>query len=153
MVNSEWCGVAGQIQASRNCSSYARAIELDPNLIEAYAVRSIAYEQKDKPDLAIKDLEMIVKVCAGACDSGYLAKVHRKLGDFYMARNDFDSAVLDYTESIRLAPGVAASYTARAAANRKLEKHEPADADVIKAVELEHAQFGAKPPERISLGI
>jgi TonB family protein len=132
---------------------YARAIELDPNLIEAYAVRSIAYELKDKPDLAIKDLEMVVKVCAGKCENGYLAKVHRKLGDFYMARNDFDSAVLDYSESIRLAPEVAALYTARAPAYRKLEKHEAADADAVKAVELEYAQFGAKPPERISLGI
>jgi len=132
---------------------YARAIELDPNLLEAYAVRSIAYEQKDKPDLAIKDLETIVKLCAGKCESGYVAKVHRRLGDFYMKRNDFDSAVLDYTECIRLAPEVAASYSARAGANSKLERHEAADADSIKAVELESAQFGAKPPERITLGI
>jgi TonB family protein len=132
---------------------YARAIELDPNSTLAYAVRSIAYEYQDKPDLAIKDLEMVVKLCGNDCDGGYVAKVHRKLGDLYMGRNDFDSAVLDFTESIRLAPEVASSYTARATANRKLERHEAADADSVKAAELEYAQFGAKLPERITLGI
>ncbi len=147
------CRATSTRDESAKMQDYARAIELDPNLVQAYAARSVAHKYQDKPDLAIKDLEMVVKLCAGQCDNGYLAGIHRKLGELYMARNDFDSAVLDYTEAVHLVPEVAASYKARAEANRKLERHEAADADVIKAVELEGAQFGAKLPERITLGI
>jgi TonB family protein len=70
-----------------------------------------------------------------------------------MKRKDPETAVLDYTEAVRLAPEVAAFYSTRAKAYRQLDRHEIADVDAVKAVELEGAQFGAKTPDRIVLGI
>jgi TonB family protein len=113
----------------------------------------LSYESNGETDAAVKDLEMVVRLCPGQCNQSYVAHVHRRLGDLYMKRKDYETAVLDYTESVRLAPEVADAYSGRAKANRQLERHEAADADAVKVVELQGAQFGAKPPEMIELGI
>ncbi|HEV8367579.1 MAG TPA: hypothetical protein VGQ39_06460 [Pyrinomonadaceae bacterium] len=148
-----YCRALNTLSDEAALRDLARAIELDPHEIDSYDYRSRIYKRNDDPDRAVKDLEMIVKVCQGKCDQLYLAEVHRRLGEFYMNRKDYETAALDYTESVRLAPESVVSYKGREAANRKLERHELADADVVKAVELEGAQFGAKTPEMIELGI
>jgi tetratricopeptide (TPR) repeat protein len=147
------CRARSTLDEAASLRNYAHAIELDPNFIESYIYRGGFYERNDDTDLAVKDLEIVVKLCEGQCNRLYLAETHRRLGELYMKRNDYETAVLDYTESVRLAPEIAASYSGRMAAYRKLERHELADLDRVKAVELEGSEFGAKAPEVIELGI
>ena len=87
------------------------------------------------------DGDAIVKACDAAIAAGNLkgqalAEAHLNRG---LARPDNKSAIEDYNEAIRLAPGLAAAYVDRGVAYHDMGQYERAVKDFIRAVELKPA--------------
>ena len=102
------------------------AIRLDPKDSQAYRFRSQIFEQKNMLDKAIEDLSVSVRESESHFD-------YAQRGKLYFKNNDFEKALQDYTEAIRLAPGTQNYYVMRAEIYRKMGKTTEADADELKA--------------------
>jgi len=84
------------------------------------------------------DGDAVVRACTAAIAAGTLkgaalAEVHLSRG---LARPDNKSAIADYDEAIKLAPGLAAAYVDRGVAFHDMGQYERAVKDFIRAVEL-----------------
>jgi TonB family protein len=81
-------------------------------------------------DKAIEDLSVAMKTYSSHYD-------YAKRGSLYFKKDDFENALKDYTEAIRLQPNYENHYTMRAEVYRKLGKQSEAEADELKAREFE----------------
>ncbi len=106
------------------------AIKLSPDKTLFYGVRSSVYEKKNMLPKAIEDLSIVLKTEASHYD-------YAKRGGLYFKNDDFENALKDYTEAIRLKPDYEYHYTMRAEVYRKLGKMNEAEADELKAKEFE----------------
>ena len=83
------------------------AIRLDPKLAEAYNYRGIAYADDGQPDKAIVE-------CRRPSGSTRTTRMRTTTGPGpAIARASTDAAITDYTEAIRLGPGMAHAYWGR----------------------------------------
>ena len=93
----------------RNDASYGQIIAGCTNVIQlgglsgqelaaAYFSRGMAYSLKTQPDLAIPDLDQVLKLTPD--DSTALDQ----RGAAYFSKGDFDHALTDFNQSIRLNP-------------------------------------------------
>ena len=73
-------------------SDITKAIELDPNLAEAYALRALLYQhQLEQPYLAIEDLSKAIELNPNDKDSyEQRAEIYKELGEYDLAQKDFD---------------------------------------------------------------
>jgi TonB family protein len=111
-------------------SDLNEAIRLKPDFTYYYGVRSTIFEMKNQIDKAIEDLSVSIKT-----DASHYDYAHR--GSLYFKNNDFENALKDYTEAIRLKPDYENHYTMRAEIYRKLGKTDLAETDELKAKEFE----------------
>jgi tetratricopeptide (TPR) repeat protein len=75
----------------------SEAIRLDPQIAEAYAYRARAYVG-DNNDQALSDANMAIQLNSQLA-MGYFAR-----GNVYINKEDYDRAIADYNEAIRLDP-------------------------------------------------
>ena len=75
---------------------YTAAIDLKPDLVEAYNNRGIAYRNTGNLDAAIEDFNRAIDL-----DSEY-AGVYNNRGDAYADKDDFDAAIEDVNRAIDL---------------------------------------------------
>jgi Flp pilus assembly protein TadD len=134
-------------------------------LAAAYFSRAIAHIVKTQPDLAIQDLDQVVKLTpddATALDergAAYFSKgdfdhaladfnqsirlnpkdftAYNNRGTIYYALNQWANAVADFTSAIGLDPNVARIYLSRAFALDRLGQQDRAKADYAKAIRLD----------------
>jgi len=106
------------------------AIRLKPGNSNYYLFRSLVYEKKNMLKEAIDDLSVGLKNDASHYN-------YAKRGSLYFKSNDYENALRDYTEAIRLKPDYENHYTMRAEIYRKLGKMAEAEADELKAKEFE----------------
>ncbi len=106
------------------------AIKLSPDSLSFYDIRSSIFEKKNMLDKAIEDLSVAMKTFNSHYD-------YARRGSFYFKKDDFENALKDYTEAIRLKPDYENHYTMRAEVYRKLGKMNEAEADELKAKEFE----------------
>jgi TonB family protein len=148
----------------------SEALRLDPKNAEAFACRGKAYEYKQEYDLALSDFDEAIQLhpqelfyahrsyvywrkglLDKALDDINLAMKLRPKdsplihdyfvrGDIYSDMGEYDLAISDYSEAIRLKPYDRYSYDQRAKAYRKLGKDDLAAADEAKAKQLELAE-------------
>jgi TonB family protein len=114
------------------------AIRLKPGNPIYYFFRSLVYEKKNMLKEAIEDLSVSLKN-----DASHHS--YAKRGSLYFKANDYENALKDYTEAIRLKPDYENHYTMRAEVYRKLGKNAEAEADELKAKEFEDSD-STKPP-------
>ena len=145
--------------------AYSRAIELDPDSIEAYYARALigdenhsmqdfyklltiepkdsksylyrawTYKELKKGDLA---LDAFGKAIHSASGTRERAEAYYDRGKYYYAdRRDFSLAVRDYTDAIRLNPKEANYYFYRGSSYSNLGRSDLAYADFNKAIELD----------------
>lgn len=134
-TNTEALGLRGGLYTVNNqydaaLDDFNEAIRLAPDNPKFYRFRSIVYDHKGMIKEEIEDLVIGMKN-----DASHHDYFHRGL--LYFKIDDFENALKDYTEAIRLSPNDETYYSMRAEVYRKLGKNDLAEADELKAKTLE----------------
>ena len=109
---------------------YTKAIELKPDLAEAYNNRGNAYADQGDFDSAISDYNIVIQL-----NPNY-AEAYSNRGAAYYKKGDFDSAISDYNAAIQLNPNYAEAYYNRGAAYYKKGDFDSAISDYNAAIQL-----------------
>ena len=109
---------------------YTRAINLDPNYVEAYKNRGMAYRNKGDYDLAIEDFGKAIQL------NPNFAEAYFSRGVAYDEKGEFDRAIQDYTEVIQLNPNFAEAYFGRGGTSVKQGDFDRAIEDFTEVIQL-----------------
>ena len=111
-------------------SHHTKAIELKPDLVEAYNNRGAAYSNQSKYDEAMQDFNKAIEL------EPDFAEAYFNLGNVYLDQNKYDEAVRDYDKAIELKPDYADAYGNRGNACLGQGRHEEAIKNYDKVIEL-----------------
>jgi len=144
-----------------------KAILINPNLAEAYAIRGMIFHKKGEKELAIADSEKAqqlfiaqnnlegVKATATALqlfalESAYSNAEQIRQNNFavdyvnqgmnYYEQGEYELALVDFSEAIKINPQLAEAYAIRGSTYLRQEKYTLAKADLEKAHQLAIAQ-------------
>jgi lipoprotein NlpI len=120
-------------------ADYTEAIRLDPLVAEGYGGRGLAYARLSRDDEAITDLDTALRLDANVLRPDTY-RVYRSRGLANLRRREFDRAIADHTEEIRLTPFYADGPLHRGAAYRTKGDAERAIADFSEAIRIEPAR-------------
>ncbi len=81
-----------------------KAIELDPQLAEAYRQRGIAYRWSKRPGSAVVDYTAAIKLQPN------WAEAYRNRGNAFRMNGDYEKAIADFNKAIKLKPDRAEIY-------------------------------------------
>lgn len=98
--------------ANRKIHYFTKALELNPNLVEAYEKRAIHYYFQQRFDNAIHDYTKVIELKPGA------AEAYRRRGSAHLKNGELEPAIDSLSRAIELDPRVASAYGYRAEAYR-----------------------------------
>ena len=98
--------------ANRKIHYFTKALELNPNLVEAYEKRAIHYYFQQRYDNAIHDYTKVIELKPGA------AEAYRRRGSAQLKKGELEPAIDSLSRAIELDPRVASAYGFRAEAYR-----------------------------------
>ena len=98
--------------ANRKIHYFTKALELNPNLVEAYEKRAIHYYFQQRFDNAIHDYTKVIELKPGA------AEAYRRRGSAHLKKGELEPAIDSLSRAIELDPRVASAYGFRAEAYR-----------------------------------
>lgn len=119
-----------------------RAIEINPSYFQSYISLGILYCAVKKSDEAIHVFGRALEVAeherrdAGYRRISYIRNAHVNRGAAYHQKRDFERALADYNQAIKLGPTDDAGYSGRGSVYANLNDFERAIADYSKAIEL-----------------
>ena len=111
-------------------SSYDRAIQLKPDVAEAYSNRGIAKRRLGRYEDAIADYDKAIQIKPD------LANAYSNRGNVKNSLGRHEDAIVDLDKAIQLKPDFAEAYTNRGISNAELGRHEDAIADYDKTIQL-----------------
>jgi membrane associated rhomboid family serine protease/Flp pilus assembly protein TadD len=114
--------------AAISCTS--QAIALNPQNSHAYLVRGKAYLALKQDQIGEQDIEQYIAANSNKV-VGYIT-----LGDFFVAQNNYAAAISNYSEAIRIQPGVRV-YNSRGYARVLLGDYEKARSDFQQVLRLD----------------
>ncbi|MGB6012385.1 MAG: tetratricopeptide repeat protein [Desulfobacterales bacterium] len=109
---------------------FSKALELAPNLAEAYEKRGILYFYQRNFDNVIQDFQTYIKL------SPPKAEAYRMLGMGYLKNGDYQSAIYNFTRAIEIDSKKASAYSNRAEAHFLRGNYDLTILDSTKAIEL-----------------
>ena len=109
---------------------FSKALELAPNLTEAYEKRGMLYFFQGKFDNVIQDFQTYIKL------SPPKAGAYRMLGMGYLKSGDYQSAIYNFTRAIEIDTKQASAYSNRAEAHFLSGNYDLTILDSTKAIEL-----------------
>jgi tetratricopeptide (TPR) repeat protein len=109
---------------------FSKALELDPNMAEAYKKRGMLYFYQGKFDNVIHDFQDYIRLVPSN------AKAYRMLAMAYLKSEFYEQAIAKFTRAIELDPELAAAYTYRAEAFRCDKKYEEAIRDATISINM-----------------
>ncbi len=109
---------------------FSKAIELAPNLTEAYEKRGMLYFFQGKFDSVIQDFQAYIQL------SPQKAEAYRMLGMGYLKIGDHPSAIANFTRAIEMDSQLASAYANRAEAFFQGGDYDQAILDSTKAIEI-----------------
>lgn len=109
----------------------SKAIELNPNYVDAYYQRGLAYTYKDDYDKAIADFTKAIELNPEYMDAYF------ERGYAYDLKGEYDTAIANYDKAIELDPEHADAYFERGFSYYIREDEDAAIADFDKAIELD----------------
>jgi tetratricopeptide (TPR) repeat protein len=107
---------------------YSKALELDPNLVEAYEKRGHLYFFQEKFDNVIQDFQIYIRLAPKK------AEAYRMLGMGHLKKGDYRSAITNFTHAIEIEPDLSSSYANRAEAYRLIGDYQKAIFDSDRAI-------------------
>jgi tetratricopeptide (TPR) repeat protein len=165
-LHSRGVGERMQGEFGKAIKTFSEAIELNPNLAEAYFRRGICFHLIGEDKMAISDFVQSANLNVEQPDPRanlWEGFTHAKLGDYleavraygnaiaasdrytpafvnrglaYMQLEEFDKAIADFNEAIRLEPTQAEHYYKRGVAYARKRDHEKASASFASAITL-----------------
>ena len=117
-------------EIDRAFEDHNKAIQLDPQLAEAYSNRGVTYRNKGEVDRAIEDYTEAIKLKPEGVEP------YNNRGIAYCHKGKYDYAIEDFSEAIQLKPGLAVPYNNRGAAYYSKGVYDCAIGDLDKALEL-----------------
>lgn len=120
--------VGGQID--RAIEYYSRAIELEPDKVDGYNNRGVAYQLKGNYNRAIKNYNKAIEL-----DPDFAEAYHNR-GDAYGKKGDYDRAIEDQNRALRLKPNLTIAYYYRGVAYYKRDDYGSAIKDFTKTLRL-----------------
>lgn len=117
-------------QYNHALEDFTTAIQLNPNLSEAFNNRGAVYSALKQYNLAMQDYEKAIQINPDNVE----AYVNR--GAVYAQKGQYDVAIIDFNEAIYLSPNYAIAYKNRGLAFQALGKIAEAEADFKKYEEL-----------------
>ena len=131
------CPNIGDHYMDRAIADYGKAIELQPNSVEAaadaYTGRGLVYQHLGNPDQAIADHNKAIELQPNS------AEAYNNRGLAHLSIPDLDSAIKDFSKAIELNPDYTVTYSNRGAIYRMRGNSDLADADFRTAEELRGA--------------
>lgn len=112
----------------------SRLIKRNPKNATAHARRAQAYDGRGEYDLAIADLNVVLRLTPAG--TPIVATIYYVRGGFYHKKRDFDRAIADYDQAIRLQPDYAPHYSERGGAYNGKGEYDRAIADCTRAIQL-----------------
>ena len=109
---------------------FSKALELAPNLTEAYEKRGMLYFFQGKFDNVIQDFQTYIKL------SPPKAEAYRMLGMGYLKSGDYQSAIYNFTRAIKIDSKQASAYSNRANAHFLSGNYDLTILDSTQAIEL-----------------
>ncbi|MEE9121358.1 MAG: tetratricopeptide repeat protein [Syntrophobacteria bacterium] len=116
--------------ANRKIHYFTKALELNPNLVEAYEKRAIHYYFQQRFDNAIHDYTKVIELKPGA------AEAYRMRGSAHLEKGELEPAIDSLSRAIELDPKIASAYGYRAEAYRLSGMATEAVRDSTKAISL-----------------
>ena len=98
--------------ANRRVGYFTKALELNPNLVEAYEKRAFHYYYQRRYDKAIQDYTRVIELNPDA------AEAYRMRGSSHLKNEELQLAIDNLSRAIELDPSVASAYGFRAEAYR-----------------------------------
>ncbi len=109
---------------------FSKALELAPNLTEAYEKRGMLYFFQGQFDNVIQDFQAYIRLAPPK------AEAYRMLGIGYLNSGFYERAIERFTRAIEMESELASAYANRAEAYRLSGKYEETILDSTKAIEL-----------------
>jgi len=109
---------------------FSKALELAPNLTEAYEKRGLLYYYQGKYNNSIEDYQTFIELSAPK------AEAYRMLGMGYLKSGDYRSAIYNFTRAIEIDPKNASAYANRAEAHFFSDNYDLTVLDSTRAIEL-----------------
>lgn len=108
---------------------FSKALELDPNLLEAYEKRGMLYFFQEKFGNVIQDFQTYIELAPAK------AEAYRMLGMGYLKSGLYQQAIYNFTRAIEIDPNLATTYSNRAEAYRLNGNNQKAILDSNRAIE------------------
>lgn len=109
---------------------FSKALEMAPNLAEAYEKRGVLYFYQGKFENVIQDFKTYIKL------SPPKAEAYRMLGMGYLNSGDCPSAIVNFTRAIEIDPKQASIYANRAEAHFLSGNYDQTISDSTRAIAL-----------------
>ena len=120
-----------QSSVTRNKIEYfTRALELDPNLLEAYKKRGMLYYYQENYDKVIQDYETYIEFAPAT------AEAYRMAGIGYLNKGLYQSALYYFSQAMEMEPEQVEAYASRAETYRLMGRDDEAMRDATRATEL-----------------
>jgi TonB family protein len=119
-------------------ADYNKVIQIEPNNPRNYFVRRYFYENTGLIDKAIEDQTAILNLLLknNPADNTELIKEFEKRAELYEKQEDYENAIKDYSEAIRIEPDSYILFYQRAKAFEKKGEFENAAKDYTEAIRL-----------------
>ena len=117
-------------QIDKAIEAYSYAIGLNPDDVNTYNNRGMAYYSKEEHACAIEDFTKATKIKPNHVDAYY------NRGNAHVLRGEAERAILDYNKAIEIKHDYANAYSNRGVAYYSIEKYGHAMEDFIRAIEL-----------------
>jgi len=109
---------------------FSKALELAPNLTEAYEKRGMLYFFQEKFDNVIEDYQTFIEL------SPPKSEAYRMLGMGYLKKGDYRSAIYNFTRAIEIDSKKASAYSNRAEAHFLSGNYDLTVLDSTRAIEI-----------------
>ncbi len=119
-----------QKEYEKSIGHYTKAIELNPNYVEAYNNRGVAYTDKGEYDRALNDCNTAIQL------NPHSAATYLNRGNAYQNKGDYDRAIEDYTKAIDMNHGYANAHFNRGNAYQNKGDYDRAIEDYTKTIDL-----------------
>jgi len=128
---------AGQKKDNSAIEAYTKAIELNPEFVEAYTARGTMYVRTGKHERALSDFNKALLV-----DRNNVSAYNNR-GMLFFRQGNYGPAVEDLSKAITISPNTVTYYLNRAAIYTAQKQHEKALADYTIAIGIEPSNADA----------